>query len=185
MDPATGLHARDRSVLGVTMRDDRGNVYVHDVIVLTAVDKTTKDFSHQIKTIVNACTEYGIATVFIEENYSASLINEAKRVCREMNKKIKFVNKFRSKNKKVFIAQTLEPVIKIGRMYVHKRVLNNSPFMDELEAFPNTNTHDDAIDACAEAISHLPEPAVDVTRKTAIQSTLQTSGSVSKISRPR
>ena len=183
-DPATGLHARDRSVLGVTMRDDRGNVYVHDVIVLTAVDKTTKDFSHQIKTIVNACTEYGIATVFIEENYSASLINEAKRVCREMNKKIKFVNKFRSKNKKVFIAQTLEPVIKIGRMYVHKRVKEHSFFISELEEFPH-NAHDDCIDAVAESISHLPEPSVDISRIPGVQNIVSNVAQKVKISRPR
>ncbi len=184
-DPATGLHGRDRSVFAVTMRDDQGNVYIHDVIVLNAVDKETKDFTHQIKQIIYTCDKYGIGTVFIEENFSASLLNEAKRICKEMKRKIQFVNKFRTKNKKVFIAQTLEPLIKIGRMYVHKRVIKNSPFMDELEEFPNTNTHDDAIDAVAESISHLPEPSVDVSRIPAIQSTIQNAGNIARISRPQ
>jgi predicted phage terminase large subunit-like protein len=182
-DPATGLHNRDRSVFAVVMRDDQGNVYVHDVIVLNAVDKETKDFTHQIKQIINACTRYGIGHVFIEENFSASLLNEAKRICKEMKRKIQFVNKYRTANKKTFIAQTLEPLIKISRLYIHKRVINNSPFMEELEEFPNSNTHDDCIDAVSEAISHLPEPSIDVTRIPAIKSVIQSTGSISKISR--
>jgi predicted phage terminase large subunit-like protein len=180
-DPATGLHGRDSSVFAVTMRDDQGNVYVHDVIELNAVDKENKDFTGQIRQIVNACTKYGIGTVFIEENFSASLINEARRVCTEMKRKIQFVNKFRSQNKKVFIAQTLEPTIKIGRLYVHNRVLNSN-FMTELEEFPH-NAHDDCIDAVSEAISHLPEPMVDITRIPSIQSTIRNAGNVAKISR--
>ncbi len=182
-DPATGLHNRDRSVFAVVMRDDQGNVYIHDVIVLNAVDKETKDFTHQIKQIINACTRYGIGHVFIEENFSASLLNEAKRICKEMKRKIQFVNKYRTANKKTFIAQTLEPLIKISRLYIHKRVINNSPFMEELEEFPNSNTHDDCIDAVSEAISHLPEPSIDVTRIPAIKSVIQSTGSISKISR--
>lgn len=99
-----------------------------------------------------------------------------------MKRKINFVNKFRTQNKRVFIAQTLEPLIKIGRMYVHERVAKNSNFMSELEDFPN-NAHDDCIDAVSESISHLPEPAVDVSRIPSIQSTLQSTGGVAKISR--
>ena len=181
-DPATGLHGRDASVFAVTMRDDKGNVYVHDVIELNAVDKETKDFSNQIVQIINACAKYGIGTVFIEENFSSSLLNEAKRICKEMKRKIQFVNKFRTQNKRVFIAQTLEPLIKIGRMFVHERVAKNSNFMSELEDFP-MNTHDDCIDAVSESISHLPEPAVDVSRIPAVQSTIQNNGGVAKISR--
>ena len=183
-DPATGIHARDRSVLAITMRDDKGNVYVHDVIVLGAVDKDTKDFTNQIKQIVNACTKYGIGTVFVEENFSASLINEARRICTEMKKKINFVNKFRSKNKYVFIAQTLEPIIKINRMFVHERVRTNSYFWSELEEFPN-NAHDDCIDAVSESVSHLPEPAVDISRIPAVQSVISNVAQTVKISRPR
>lgn len=181
-DPASGMYARDRSVFAVVMRDEQGNVFIHDVIRLDAVDKDTKDFTRQIQQIINACARYGIGTVFIEENFSASLINEARRICKEMKRKITFVNKFRSKNKKVFIAQTLEPIIKIGRLYIHQRVLDRKDFMEELEDFPN-NKHDDHIDAVAEAISHLPEPMVDITRIPAIQSTtMMNNGTVSKIS---
>ncbi len=183
-DPASGMYARDRSVFAVTMRDDKGNVYVHDVIVLGAVDKETKDFTHQIQTIVNACVKYGIATVFIEENFSASLINEARRICKDMRKKIQFVNKFRNKNKQVFIAQTLEPIIKINRLYVHKRVADHSYFMSELEEFPN-NKHDDCIDAVSESISHLPEPMVDISRIPAVQSVVSNNAQTHKISGPR
>ncbi len=99
-----------------------------------------------------------------------------------MKKKINFVNKFRNKNKQVFIAQTLEPIIKINRLYVHKRVSDHSYFMSELEEFPN-NKHDDCIDAVSESISHLPEPMVDISRIPAVQSVISNNAQTHKISK--
>ena len=72
-----------------------------------------------------------------------------------------------------FIAQTLEPVIKIGRMFVHERVKNETPFLDELQSFPRKNQMDDCIDATAEAISHLPELQLDISKLAKIHNPLQ------------
>ena len=80
----------------------------------------------------------------------------------------------------VFIAQTLEPLIKVGRMYVHERV-KETPFMDELQAFPQPRVHDDCIDATSGAISHLTNLAVDVTKVAKVFNPLQRSGTSFKI----
>ena len=85
---------------------------------------------------------------------------------------INVIPKFRSQNKLHFIAQTLEPVIKIGRMYVHERVKNETPFLDELQSFPRKNQMDDCIDATAEAISHLPELQLDISKLAKIHNPL-------------
>ena len=117
--------------------------------------------------------------MYVEENFSATLANELRRVAREMKIMVQVVPKFRSKNKMVFIAQTLEPLIKLGKMYVHERV-KETPFLDELQAFPRMK-HDDCIDATAEAISHLPELAVDVSKVAKVFNPSSSAGTSFKI----
>jgi phage terminase large subunit-like protein len=180
-DPAQGLSGRDNSVLSICARDTEGNTFVHDVKVLSAVDESTKDFTGQCREIIRTCAFHKISHVYVEENFSATLANELRRVAREMKVMVQVVAEFRSKNKMVFIAQTLEPIIKIGRMYVHERVKENSPFMDELQAFPQPRVHDDCIDATSGAISHLPNLAVDVSKVAKVFNPLQRSGSSFKI----
>ena len=178
-DAATGLRARDNSVLSICARDENGNTFVHDVKVLSAVDEETKSFSNQCREIIIACAYHKIRHVYVEENFSATLANELRRVAREMKIMVQVVPKFRSKNKMVFIAQTLEPLIKLGKMYVHERV-KETPFLDELQAFPRMK-HDDCIDATAEAISHLPELAVDVSKVAKVFNPLSSAGTSFKI----
>jgi phage terminase large subunit-like protein len=76
----------------------------------------------------------------------------------------------------VFIAQIMEPLIKVGRLFVHERVRDKSAFLDELQAFPRMK-HDDCIDAAAEAISNLPNLSVDVSKVAKIFNPLQNTGS--------
>ena len=179
-DAATGLHGRDASVLSIVARDMDGNTFVHDVVTLSAVDADTKDFTGQCREIILACAKHKISHVFVEENFSATLANELRRVAREMKIMVQVVPKFRNKNKMVFIAQIMEPLIKVGRLYVHERVRDNSLFMDELQAFPRMK-HDDCIDATAEAISNLPNLSVDVTKVAKVFNPLQNAGARFKI----
>jgi phage terminase large subunit-like protein len=180
-DPAQGLSGRDNSVLSICARDSEGNTFVHDIKVLSAVDKETKDFTEQCREIIHACAYHKISHVYVEENFSATLANELRKVARELKVMVQVVAEFRSKNKMVFIAQTLEPLIKVGRMYVHERVKNNTPFMDELQAFPQPRVHDDCIDATSGAISQLPNLAVDVSKVAKVFNPLQRSGTSFKI----
>lgn len=177
-DPATGLRGRDMSVVAFTARDDKGNVYVHDVIELS--EARNKDFTIQCNEIITACDNYKVGHVFVEENFSPTLANELRRTAVERKKKIVVVPEFRTSNKLNFIAQMLEPVIKVGKLRVHNRVKENSHFLSQLEEFPY-NRFDDCIDAVSMAISKLPEPTVDVGKIPMIRSPITSAGIQTKI----
>jgi phage terminase large subunit-like protein len=171
-DAATGLRGRDNSVLSVCAKDENNNVFVHDIKILSAVDED-RSFENQCKEIIATCAKHKIGHVFVEENFSATLANELRRCAREMKLAINVIPKFRTQNKLHFIAQTLEPIIKVGRLFVHENVKNNSPFLEELQAFPRAK-QDDCIDATSEAISHLPELLVDISKVAKIHNPLST-----------
>tara|TARA_X000001382_G_scaffold23319_1_gene14206 strand:+ start:5573 stop:7006 length:1434 start_codon:yes stop_codon:yes gene_type:complete len=177
-DVASGLRGRDASVLSVCARDSNGYVYVHDVVELSAAKD--KDFDVQCEEVINICDKYKLGHVYLEENFSMTLKAELKRKILAKKKKIVVIGEFRNVNKLNFMAQQLEPIIKVGKMRVHKRVLNNSKFMSQLEEFPYMR-HDDCIDATAMAISKLPEPAVDISKIPLIQSPLQFAGGRAKL----
>ena len=179
-DPAQGIQGRDASVLSICARDDQGNTYVHDIKVLTGVDQKEKDFTNQCRELILCCAYHKLAHVIVEENFSATLASELRKVARDMKVFVQVIPKFRTTNKRVFIAQTLEPIIKIGRMYVHERV-KNTPFFDELQAFPRPRMTDDCIDATSEAINYLPNIAVDVSKVAKVFNPLSNSGSSFKI----
>ena len=147
-------------------------MFVHDIRILSAVD-SDRSFENQCKEIIETCAKHKIGHVFVEENFSATLANELRRKAREMKLAITVIPKFRTQNKLQFIAQTLEPVIKVGRLFVHENVKNNTPFLEELSAFPRAK-QDDCIDATSEAISHLPELLVDISKVAKIHNPLAT-----------
>jgi len=161
-DSATGLRGRDNSVLSVCAKDDQNNVFVHDIKMLSAVD-SDRNFEQQCEEIILTCAKHKIGHVYVEENFSSALANELRRTARRLKLAVTVIPHFRNQNKLNFIAQTLEPLIKVGRLYVHKRVREHTPFLDELQAFPRAK-QDDCIDATSEAISHLPELAVDISK---------------------
>ncbi len=179
-DVASGLEGRDNSVLSICARDDEGNTYVHDIKVLSAVDEKEKDFTQQCREIILTCAYHKLGHVIVEENFSATLASELRRVARQMKVMVNIIPKFRTSNKRVFIAQTLEPVIKVGRLFVHNRV-KDTPFFDELQAFPRPRVSDDCIDATAEAINYLPNIAVDVSKVAKVYNPLNNAGSSFKI----
>jgi len=171
-DVATGLKGRDNSVLSVCAKDEDNNVFVHDLKILSAVDEN-RSFDNQCREVIGMCAKHKIGHVFVEENFSSTLANELRKVARELKLAINVIPKFRSQNKLHFIAQTLEPIIKVGKMFVHERVRDDTPFLDELQAFPRVNKMDDCIDATSEAISHLPELQVDISKLAKIHNPLQ------------
>ena len=177
-DPATGLRGRDASVLAITARDTEGVVYVHDTIELSGA--VNKEFDQQCDEIITACDKYKIGHIYLEENFSVTLKTELKRKVLERKKKIVVMSEFRNSNKLNFMAQTLEPIIKVGKLRIHQRVKDAGHFLAQLEEFPYQK-HDDFIDAASMAISKLPEPAVDVSKIQQIQSPLQFAGGKSKI----
>ena len=181
-DVASGLRGRDNSVLSICARDDEGNTFVHDLKVLSAVDEASKDFTIQCREIIIACAYHKLGHIIVEENFSATLANELRKVARSMKVMVQVIPRFRSTNKRVFIAQTLEPIIKVGRMYLHERI-KNTPFLDELQSFPQPRAKDDTIDATAEAINYLPNMAVDVSKVSRIVNPLSNAGASFKLNK--
>ena len=179
-DPALGLRGRDASVLAVVARDTEGFSYVHDMIELAGAEN--KEFDKQCEQIIEACDKYKLGHIFLEENFAPTLKTELNRKAREMKKKVIVIGEFRNKNKLNFMAQMLEPIIKVGKMKVHKRVVDNSHFMSQLAEFPYCKM-DDNLDACSLALSKLPEPIVDVTKIPLIQSPLQMAGGKANITK--
>jgi len=177
-DPATGLRGRDDSVLAVACRDTDGVVYIHDTIELSGAEN--KEFDKQCDEVIDACIKYKIGHIYLEENFSVTLKTELKRKVKEKKQKIVVISEFRSSNKLNFMAQTLEPIIKVGKLKVHQRVKDAKKFLNQVEEFPYQK-HDDYIDAVSMAISKLPEPAVDVSKIPMIQSPLQFAGGKTKI----
>jgi phage terminase large subunit-like protein len=59
----------------------------------------------------------------------------------------------RSQNKTEFIAQAIEPLVKTGRLFCHRKVWLDTPFKNELADFPSSRAHDDTLDAVAGAIN--------------------------------
>ena len=59
----------------------------------------TKDFTNQCREIITACAYHKISHVYVEENFSATLANELRRVARDMKVMVQVIAKFRNKNK--------------------------------------------------------------------------------------
>jgi phage terminase large subunit-like protein len=87
-----------------------------------------------------------------------TLASEIKTHGRSRGRKIRVKERMRTKGneKKRFIAEALEPLIKIGRLYVDSIILDDlrHPLVVELKGFPNSK-HDDHVDALAGAINEL------------------------------
>lgn len=172
-DPATGLRGRDASVFSICAKDNEGFVYIHDVIELSAAHD--KDFDQQCAEVIQACDKYKIGHVFLEENFSMTLKAELNRKAHQMKKKIVVMAEFSNRNKLNFMAQQLEPLIKVGKMRVHERVKEQSHFLSQLEEFPY-HKQDDCIDSVSMCLSKLPTPQVDISKIPLIQSPLQFAG---------
>ena len=85
-----------------------------------------------------------------------TLATELKKVARKQRVRIKIRESRRvsTQNKKEFIAGTIEPLTKVGRLYISEHVWYNTMFKEELIAFPD-GQHDDFIDSTAGAINAL------------------------------
>lgn len=98
----------------------------------------------------NNCNE-----IYVEINRNDTLAIELRRYAKERKKKrISVRETFRTQHKETFIADLMEPLIKIGRLYVRDKVFSNTILKDEMRKFPAGKT-DDHIDAIAGAINEL------------------------------
>lgn len=153
-DPAFGLEGGDDSVLAVVAKTEKGNVYFLDCVLLSGVNVKTLSFEGQMREIVQTCQKYMTNRVVVERNFSPTLTPELNRVAAEMKVPVSPKPIVRTQNKQLFMAQMIEPLCKVGRLYVHDRVWKKSPFKVQLEALGSAKK-DDCTDALAGAINEL------------------------------
>lgn len=152
-DVAMGRHGNDDSVLAIIASTYDGNVYVIDLVDLPAVDASTA-FDRQMKKVLEVCERNYCNTVFVEVNFSRTLAIELKRYAKANKKRIRVKEAQRTsrQNKLDYIGDALEPLIKVGRLYVHEHIWRDSKLKEQMRAFPD-GRHDDFIDALAGAIT--------------------------------
>jgi phage terminase large subunit-like protein len=153
-DPATGLQGKDNSVIALAVQGIDGNVYLHDLKVLPPYTPRT-GFADQINEVLFFLKTHEVPVVYVEKNFAFQLADELRKTAKSQHIRVSVRETTRksSQNKKVFIAQQLEPLVKTLRLWVHQRVLK-SPFREEFESFPSSRK-DDCIDAAAGAFAEL------------------------------
>jgi len=153
-DPATGLQGKDNSVIALAIQAVDGNVYLHDLKILPPYNPKV-GFKDQINEVLFFLKQHEVPVVYVEKNFAFQLADELRRTAKQQGIKVSVRETTRksTQNKRVFIAQQLEPLVKTHRLWVHQRVLN-TPFREEFESFPSSR-RDDTIDATAGAIAEL------------------------------
>ena len=160
-DPAGGGKGQDSSVLAVVAKDTENNVYVLDSITLSPVDKSENGerYNLAMREILDACKRYYVNKVWVETNYAKTLGVELRTFAKERNVSVAVKDHDERSNKKLRIVDTLEPLSRVGRLYVHDRVFQTD-FYKQFKTFPHCK-HDDHIDAVTGAIIKLSPSRVD------------------------
>jgi predicted phage terminase large subunit-like protein len=156
-DPASGLAGRDQSVIAILARDEDGNTYVHRVIVLPPVHQD-RGYDDQCDRIITECRHHGVPKLLIEQMANQTLVSEVKKAGNRQRYKMDIKRITNTSNKLIRIANSLEPILAAGLLYVHEQVETDSPFLGQCRDFPHCvkrSSHDDAIDAVGSGIEHL------------------------------
>jgi hypothetical protein len=159
LDVASGLKNRDKSVVAVAAKTTTNDVYVLAVVTLPPVElNSEKPWQDAMQVTLDTCRDYHCNTINVETNgLGLTLASELKSLARSKGRKIRVKESLRgATTKKTFIAEAIEPLIKIGRFYLDTMILDDlrHPLMVELKGFPNAR-HDDHIDSLAGAINEL------------------------------
>ncbi|MEG3619625.1 phage terminase large subunit [Magnetovibrio sp. PR-2] len=160
-DPAYGKEGGDESVLAVLANTYDGNIYLFDIVDLPSYNVHTGSFQAQCEMIIDTCRKYHTKHIVVEENLSPMLKTELRRVAKEKKTHIliKGVYRGRGNNKEERIARAIEPVCKVGRLYIHDRVWYKSQLKIQLDQL-GYSANDDAVDALATALDELVPQAI-------------------------
>lgn len=160
-DSASGLRNRDNSVIAIVGKSETNDVYILDIRALPPIDLDNGTrFAPQMEVLLNACRENFCNTVYVETNFSMTLAAELRAYAKTKRAKVRVRETTRTskQNKIEFIASVIEPLMKVGRLYIHEDAFKE--FKYELEEFPN-GRRDDRLDAVAGAIAELVPTRVD------------------------
>jgi hypothetical protein len=157
-DPASGVKGSDQSIISCVMRTYDSEYYVHDVLVLPPFDKE-RGMQDQFEAVIKFAQKYSIKQIVVEKNFSLALATDLKKLIRERELHITVTEDVRTNqmNKITYIGQAFEPLLQVGKLYVHNQVLAHSLFKRQFQDFPHAsrNAKDDVIDAIAGCIHAL------------------------------
>jgi len=154
-DPALGSKFGDNSVLAIVAITDTNEIYVLDVCVLCFADKRLDDpFENQMKEALFNLRRFKCNEIYIEDNFAKTLPSHFRTFVKNAGYHIKVKPDTRTGNKSRLISDTLEPLLRFGRLYVHNRIATG-PFQTEMRHHPG-GKHDDTLDAVSAAILKLP-----------------------------
>lgn len=149
-DVARGLEGKDSSVLAIVYKSALDGIFVERTTPLPPVTPE-EGYRDQCRKIVELCRKYQLGKVHVEESGASTYAAELRRTAAEMGVMLSVKEVTRSRNKQRFIAETLEPTLKAGRLYLSTRAAEEGKFMAQLGEFPRAK-HDDFIDAAAGAV---------------------------------
>lgn len=157
-DPAYGREGRDDSVLAIAASTSKGDIYVPWLQKLSPVG-INQSFTEQCEEVLAACHMFGLDRVVVEKNFSAALSGVLRDVVRKKGRRLRVREAHRdsTQNKERLIADTLDPLIRTQKLYVHHNAWHNTPFKAQLRSFPK-GKHDDFLDALTGAILELKVP---------------------------
>ncbi|WP_421876629.1 phage terminase large subunit [Pacificispira sp.] len=153
VDQASGKAGRDRAVLSVVARDQEDRTFVVRVVELPPIDELT-GFEPQALAIIETLKEVECNRVVVETGQLSVMESEIRKAGNKLKYRVHIQTYARRINKVTFIAEILEPIVKGGRLYLHRQARDESHFMEEITDFPHGKS-DDCIDATAGAIFHL------------------------------
>lgn len=145
VDPASGKKAGriDNTAIVVGGQDSEMNMYV---VYLQAKRVLT---SETINTIYTVAADYGLVCANVLTRGLGELLPHAINRERDVYKKVLVVKTItESTNKKVRITNAIQPLIKLGKLFVNSWIQLNTPLIKELRQHPE-GTQDDCLDAIA------------------------------------
>ncbi|MEG3618253.1 phage terminase large subunit [Magnetovibrio sp. PR-2] len=154
-DPALGIEGRDNAVFAFAVRTEHGDIIVLHCETLPATSPQT-GWQPQLDRIIDIALEYGLPSVTVEGgNTNVTLDTDLKAAASRRGIRLGTNKVSRNKiNKKVRIAETLEPLVRGKRLKVHPRVHEHGRFNGELGEFPG-GKRDDHIDATTGALNQM------------------------------
>ncbi|MBD1206886.1 MAG: phage terminase large subunit [Ignavibacteria bacterium] len=154
-DPATGKQNRDQSIIVFCAKTYDNEILVMDAKELPPVSDE-RGMDDQFDAVLAFMQKHKLKQIVVEKNFSFTLASELRKRAQSKGVTIQISESTRNntQGKAPYIIQSIEPLVNVGKFYVHTDVLTNTSFKRQFMDFPNTK-HDDVLDATAGCINAL------------------------------
>ena len=159
-DPSSGRINSDGSVCVMIYRNDVAhNIFIHDVKYIIVPESENAPILWQCNTVLDLMARYSVRRISIETNGIGGTLPDMMKIAALQRGMSIIIDKVtNSKNKSVRICDAIEPLLGAGHLFAHSRIVNTQLFSEMLGWTPNSNMHDDGLDAVAGAIRCVSTP---------------------------